>query len=528
MRKTLITAISLALLALGLVAPPPALAAASTYVVQGHPISAVTGMYEESYLCYTGAPAAQPSRLERAGGSVGSGALGWQMSPAGSVVGPAAILAGDPATLNTFRVDVLAPTGTTGWVLAYFEDGPTAYYMGWAEITIPASGSWQPRDFSTLVYDWDAYYNGVYDDTYEGIGLQSWAEGRGVSEAHLSVLLGCGGESFYLDGLTVANAANSSTYDFEAKPVPCPDGSFASPCPAPPCHPGHVTPDCPPVDHKHHMAHLEWSTTGKDVQVGNAVTIRYGESVWMLGHAHVHSDLNGDSWYSGVGTLTAQLQAGSSVTTESGAFGPSQYAAVKETPERTTIYRFTAAAQDGFPAVTSKEVTVYVQAKVRARVLDKHLVQGQKLAVKGKITPGTKRVKVTLQRRAGGRWTSLTASRTSAGGKFSLTTSARTPGKWKLRVKVNTTSSNVGTVTRSATVKVDRYVPPKPRPQQPPPPPSVDPTPEVTAPVDTTEPTKLTASAPTPPDRPTPTGRISAGGSTRSVAGTAAPRASRG
>lgn len=521
MRKTLITAISLALLALGLVAPPPALAADATYTVTGHPLTAA-GLSQQTYTCIDGVPQVTPTLLERQGGTAGASALGWQVTPAGWTIGPRAVLAGDPYTLSKFEIDALAPTGTTGWAHVYFEDDGDGTQLsvndGWVNLTLPASGSWQHLDLSQLTYTWDWWvddiYQGQYSDTIQGFAGDSGA----ISQATFDVVLGCGGEQFFLDRLMIAHAVNSVSYDFEAKPVP-----------PVVCHPGHVTPECPaPVDHKHHMAHLEWSTTGKDVQVGNAVTIRYGESVWMLGHAHVHSDLNGDSWYSGVGNLTSQLQAGSSVTTESGAFGPSQYAAVKETPERTTIYRFTAAAQDGFPAVTSKEVTVYVQAKVRARVLDKHLVQGQKLAVKGKITPGTKRVKVTLQRRAGGRWTSLTASRTGAGGKFSLTTSARTPGKWKLRVKVNTTSSNVGTVTRSATVKVDRYVPPKPRPQQPPPPPSVDPTPEVTAPVDTTEPTKLTASAPTPPDRPTPTGRISAGGSTRSVAGTAAPRASRG
>lgn len=508
MRKTLITAISLALLALGLVAPPPALAADATYTVTGHPLTAA-GLSQQTYTCIDGVPQVTPTLLERQGGTAGASALGWQVTPAGWTIGPRAVLAGDPYTLNRFEIDALAPTGTTGWAHVYFEDDGDGTQLsvndGWVNLTLPASGSWQHLDLSQLTYTWDWWvddvYQGQYSDTIQGFAGDSGA----ISQATFDVVLGCGGEQFFLDRLMIGHSVNSVAYDFEAKPVPPP--------PPPP---------------QHHVAHLEWSTDGKAVQDGSSVTIRYGQSLWMLGHGHVHAD-SGNSWYSGVGTLSAQRTTGATLPPLRGAFDQTHYAAMKVAPTETTIYRFTADAHEGHAATLSDPVTVHVQSKVRARVLDRHLVEGQKLAVKGKITPGTKRVKVTLQRRAGGRWTSLTATRTGAGGKFSLTTTARTPGKWKLRVKVNTTSSNVGTVTRSATVKVDRYVPPKPRPQQPPPPPAVDPTPEATAPVDTTAPTKLTASAPTPPDRPTPTGRISAGGgSTRSAAGTAAPRASRG
>jgi hypothetical protein len=519
MRKTLLAATTTAVLAVGLLAPPTALAADATHVVVGHPITA-PGLRLIGDTC-DGSPAPPPNVtfLERQGGTLGASALGWSVNQTASEAGPAVTIQGDPTTISTAEVDVFAPTGTSGDAYAWFPTGTNSYYVGWRSFDVPA-GQWIPYDLVDVGYWWSYYENGSFVfESQTTWTIQDWAAGEGATVAEMGVLLGCGGEQFYVDRMVVANAANSATYDFEAKPTPPP--------PPPVCYPGHVTPECPgPVDHRHHMAHLEWSTNGKDVKTGNSVSIRYGQSLWMLGHAHLHSDVSGDSWYSGVGALTSQLSAGSSVKTELGAFGPSQYAAVKESPERTTIYLFTARAQDGFPAVTSKEVTVYVQAKVRAKVLDRHLVEGQKLAVEGQITPGTRRVKVTLQRKVGGRWTSLTASRTRAGGKFNLTTQARSPGRWKLRVKVNTTSSNVGTVTRSATVKVDRYVPPKAKPKQKPPPAPVDNTPEVTAPVDTPEPTKVTTSAPTPPDRPTPTGRTAAvAGSTKSAAGTVAPRA---
>lgn len=512
MRKTLLAAISLALLVLGLVAPSPALAADGLYTVVGHPLTA-PGLAQQTYLCYTGAPQVTPTLLELQGGTAGASALGWQMTPAGSVVGPRAVLAGDPTTLNRFEVDVLAPAGTTGWAHVYFEDNGDGNDFstndGWVKLTVPAGASWQHLDLSQLTYEWAWYENGFYQGIFNNT-VQGWAGLSGViANATFDVVLGCGAEQFYLDRLMIGHAVNSVAYDFEAKQVQCPDGSFTPGCPVIP----------PP---QHHVAHLDWSTDGKTVQDGTSVTIRYGQGVWMLGHGHVHA-ASGNIWYSGLGTLSAERTTASPSTAFRGAFTPMQYAAIKVMPTETTIYRFTADAHEGHPATVSEPVTVHVQSRVQARLLDRHLIEGQKVAVKGKVAPEVKGVKVTLQRKVGSRWSSITTARTGGGGKFTLATPARTPGSWKLRVKVATTSTNVGTLTGSATVKVDRYVPPKPK--QPPPTPHHDPTPEVTAPVVTPEPPKVTTSAPTPPDRPSPTGRTTAvAGTVAKVTGDAASR----
>ena len=260
----------------------------------------------------------------------------------------------------------------------------------------------------------------------------------------------------------IGHSVNSVSYDFEAKPVP--------------------TPTPPPPAVQHHVAHLEWSTDGKEVHDGNSVTIRYGQSLWMLGHGHVHAD-TGNIWYSGVGTLSAEATKASAPTLLRGAFDQTHYAAVKVAPAQTTIYRFTADAHEGHAATSTDPVTVHVASRVRAKVRDRHLVEGQKLVVKGQVGPEVRGVKVTLQRKVGSKWVRLTTSKTRKGGRFTLATRTRTPGTWKVRVKVATTSTNVGTTTGSAKVQVDRYVPPKPK--QPPPPPSHDSTPESTAPVAT-------------------------------------------
>jgi hypothetical protein len=508
MRRTLLAVLTTTVLAIGLLSPPSAQAAVNAYVVAGHPLTSAPGLGQSSYFCYTGAPQAQPTPLERQGGTVGSGALGWQVAPAGSVVGPHATMAGDPTTLNRFTVDVLAPSGTTGWVRVYFEDNgdgdDVSTNEGWAEVTVPASNAWQTLDVTNWTYDWEWVFNGL-DQGPRSDTVQGFAGDSGfIANAQYDVLLGCNGQPFYLDGMAVSHNADSVTYDFEPKPVE-----------PPVCHPGHVTPGCPPPPPEHHVAHMEWSTNGRDVYDTDQVTIRYGQSLWMLGHSHVHSDA-GNIWYSGTGTLWQQPVTGSRSVAAVGAFSPTQYASLRVSPKTTTIYEFAAAAHENHPATQSTPVTVLVQSRVKAEVVDKHLIEGQKLAVKGRIMPAAKRVKVTLQRKTGGRWKSVVASQTKKGGWFDIATRARTPGTWKVRVKVDSTLDNVGTTTRTARVEVDKYVPP--HKHQPPPPPPQDPTPEKPTPVVTPQPTQVSTTAPLPPDRPNAT-RISASSRTSAVAG---------
>lgn len=515
MRRTVFAAIMTTVLGVATLSAPAAHGATNAYVVSGHPVTAAPGIAEATYLCYTGAPAATATRTERDGGTVGTGALGWQMTPAGSVIGPRVTLAGDPTTLSSFRTDVLAPSGTTGWVHVYFEDNGDGDDLvkndGWAEVSLPASGSWQTLDVTNWNYTWDWWINGVYQDQATDT-VQHFAGVSGaITQATFDVVLGCNGQPFYLDALAVRHSVNQVSYDFEKAPAP-----------APVCHEGHTMPGCPgPTDTGHLMAHMEWSTDGSTVQSGSSVTIRYGQSLWMLGHSHVHFADGRNEWYSGVGRLYQTPAKGTQTLALSGAFSPTQYAALRVAPKTNTIYQFAVDAHAPHPATTSDPVTVWVQSKVKAKVLDKQLIQGQRLAVKGRILPATKRVKVALQRYSRGAWRRVTSSRTQKGGWFDLDTVARDPGTWKVRVSVATTGANVGTTTKAAKVTVKKYVPP--RKHQPPPPPQADPTPEVSTNVSTDAPTQVSTSAPKPPPRPTNTGRAApmvAGGSTRGQAPT--------
>jgi hypothetical protein len=486
MRKTVLAAVTTTLLAVGLLSPPSAQAAAAAYVVTGHPLTSAPGLGLSSFFCYDGAQQAQVTSLERQGGTVGAGALGWQASPAGVALGPRATMAGDPTTLNRFKVDVLAPSGTTGWVRVYFEDNGDgddfSTNEGWAEVAIPASGSWQTLDVTNWTYDWEWVLNGV-DQGLRSATVQSFAGDSGyIASAQYDVLLGCNGQPFHLDAMAVSHNTDSVTYDFEPKPAPAPP-------PPPPPHP---------------MAHLEWLASRGAVQTSDRLSISYGQSVWMLGHSHLHT-ASGNEWYSGFGTMAEQPVDGPLRDLGRKGFTPDYYAAYKVSPTEETVYRFTADATGGVPATSSNFVTVFVSSKVRASVIDRHLVQGQRLGVKGKVWPTKRGVKVALQRKVGGKWKRLASGKTRKGGSFRLSTVAKTPGRWKVRVQVFATNTNLGTSTRSAKVTVDRYVPP--RKNQPPPPPPVDSTPEQPAQVTTPEPEQTTTTAPTPPDRPTNTGR---------------------
>jgi hypothetical protein len=494
MRRTVIAALATMVLGIGLLSPPAAHAAANSYVVSGHPITAAPGMALLGDSCSTsGATPPTVNTFERDGGTLGSSALGWSITQADFEAGPVATLAGNPDTLNTYHVDVLAPAGTSGHAYARINWDADTWYIGWASVDVPASG-WQVLDLVNRSYTWTLYDAGT-TTTYESpFTVQAFVTGPGFQAISLGVLLGCGGEQFFVDRMVVGNAENSSSYDFEKKPPP------------------------PPPDTGHLMAHMEWSTNGKDVEVGEGLTIRYGQRVWMLGHGHLHFANGTNEWYSGQGTLYKQPATGDRTAAASGTFNATQYAGFPVAPKTNTIYQFTVAGHQGRPTAESKRVTVWVQPKVKAKIRDKNLVQGQTLAVRGRILPAAKRVKVTLQRKVGKKWTKLSTSRTKKRGRFDLATTVRQTGSWKVRVTVAATLDNAGTTTSERKVTVKRYVPPKKNPGPPKPPPP-DPTPEVGGVSTPPPPPAPPEDAPKPPPRPTNTGRIAADADAGGVTG---------
>jgi hypothetical protein len=502
MRTRVLAAAASTVLGIGLLSPPAAHAAVNTYVIAGHPITKAPGMALLGDSCSTsGATPPTVNTFERDGGTLGTSALGWSVAQANYEAGPVATLAGNPDNLNAYHVDVLAPTGTTGHAYARINWDADTWYIGWAAVDVPAGG-WRPLDLVGYTYSWTLYDAGTVTDYDNAFTVQEFVTGPGFQAVSLGVLLGCGGEQFFVDRMVVGNAENSSTYDFEKTPPP-------PPLPPPP----------PPPPPPEPMAQLDFTTDGSAVRTGDEVVVRYGQQLWMLGHGHLHTS-TGDSYYGGAGTLVEEPTQGAKRSYRD-KFDPTYYAAFKVEPTQKTIYQFTSDPYQGLPAVSSARVRVLVQSRIRARLLDRGLVEGQRLSVKGSIAPERKGVQVRLQRRVDGHWTKLAATRTGKGGRFSLSTVARKPGRWTVRVSVATTQLNLGAFTKSATVTVKRYVPP-PR-HTPPPPQSTTPTTPTT--VSTPEPTEVSTEAPQPPPRPTNTGRTTATAATPAITAVAGAEA---
>ena len=82
--------------------------------------------------------------------------------------------------------------------------------------------------------------------------------------------------------------------------------------------------------------------------------------------------------------------------------------------------------------------------------------------MKGKIAPGNKGVKVKLQRKTARGWDSIGTAKTKKNGKFTVSARAGSTGKWTVRVVVSAGKGNLGTATKTATVKVSRKPSPAP------------------------------------------------------------------
>lgn len=443
----------------------PSAARNSDIEVEGHDLEAA-GLFQFRDRCSTFAtttPPAPDSYLWRSG-TRGTHSIGWQYAETDWEVGAMAPVP-EPTELTVFSEDVHSPGGdATGHVVAFYYDATAGYtegyWVGFAGLS-HAGNEWATYERADTVLTWSYFQTGYSEvNAYSG-SVRDFATRRGGDGfgAWVGIALGCGGERFFVDRLRVGDGSDLTTYDFEG------------------------------VSSK---SHLEWSKDGETVRDGN-LTIQYGQKVWMLGHSHGKGT---HATYTGLGVFWAKTQGRSKFRKQgSGAFDPTYYAALKVSPRRETVYRFTSEGSDVFDTSVSEQITVQVQAAVRAKVLDRTLMQGQLLKIKGSIKPGNKGVKVTLQRRVNGDWVTLDRSRTRSRGKFGLAVRARVPGTWTVRVAVADGKGNLGTDTRPVDVTVKRRPAPQPGPT-----PGPTPGPQTPAPTES-EPPPPTPDTPPSPSR---------------------------
>jgi hypothetical protein len=419
--------------------PPPAGAAAAATVVTSHNLN-VAGLRQFRDQCSAINPnPAQAAPLSLRSGSVGTHSIGWQFAIPDYEVGALAPVF-HPASLSTVLLDVYSPTAhARGHAVAFYYDntpGFTAgYWVGFRSLTQNASG-WSTLSTGSLTLFWE-YYEGNtllawYDDPWTIAQLAGFRGGDGRG-AYVGVALGCDQEAFYVDNLRTADAFDQKTYDFEGVP----SGSG--------------------------LGWLGINKKGKKEVYFRDVSVWYGMPIKLLG---LGWDQPATAIYPGTGSFYAKSRGDSSFRRVHGeGFDPAHFADFKTTPKEQTTYLFTSDGTDVYEATNgSNAVNVFVLARLNARINDLSLKPGQRAVLSGRIGPGDRGTKVTLERRVGNRWTSAATTRTGGGGAFSVSTKATKVGKMVLRLKVAPPRRGIaGAVSTWVTVTVT----PRPKPNPP-------------------------------------------------------------
>ena len=405
--------------------PSPSAAVAATKVVQWHDLDSV-GLQEYRGGCsagFPGSPAATPLGLKA--GTLGSHSIGWQM-PYGYEVGALARIH-HPESLSVFAGDVFIPSGSgSGNAVAFYYNTDLApgYWFGYRNITFNQSG-FGTYSLAALSFSW-TYIDSTSATPVGSNTIAGFTGGDPGQGAYVGILAGCEGQPFYFDNLRVADNFDQTVYDFEGAP----SGS-----------------------------RLQWSTDGKKVKGGN-LAVGYGSKFWMLGDSY---DAYSGGDLTGQGALLQKTYGSASwVPVGTGGYDPRHYAAFKVSPTRETSYWFATDGNDNYDSSASGTVTVRVGTGVSGRVNDLSLRPGQRAVITGKIKPGNRGTKVSLQRRTGG-WATVGTTRTGSGGRFSIGVTARQAGKLVLRLSVASNDGNLGTKTNSVTIEVS----PKPKPKPP-------------------------------------------------------------
>jgi hypothetical protein len=418
-------------LTLGPVAPP-ASAANAVVEVPGHAGLAGAGLWYIAQRCDN--PAANPDSQyietpAKDGGVRGTHALGWKFPTMGNEIGALGYTP-SPSTLTLLEsyIKGVNSPGLEGHAVAIFDDTAGNFtggrWVGRSSQFALNSAGWVRVNAGTTTMEWRHYTGGIQDGGPLTGTVAQFATARGNgSGAYVGFAMGCNAEQFFMDALTVGNAGNSVTYDYEGLPT----GSRL----------------------------LWWA--GRKVH-NDDVEVGYGSRFFMLGDSY---DANG--FIVGQGTFFEKRYGrGSFVPVKTARFDLDSYAAYLVSPKRQTTYWFANDGSDAHEGSAADTITVKVFAGVSGRLLDDTLRPGQRAVVTGRLKPGNRGVKVSLQRKLGG-WKTVATTRSRGGGAFDVGVKARAPGKMVLRLSIAKGKGNLGTKTNSVTVTVK----PRPRPDPP-------------------------------------------------------------
>ena len=266
-----------------------------------------------------------------------------------------------------------------------------------------------------------------YEDplTVAQLAFNRGGDGRG---AYVGVALGCDTEAFYVDKLQVADAVDQTVYDFEG--VPTLSGLY--------------------------WYEIKKKNKKKEVKLHTnnlAVCTARSSPYWVSAGTRRRSTR-------AVARSTSSGTADRFVRVKGDGFDPQHFAVLDVKPKDRTTYVFQSDGTDWFDISNSNAIRVDVLADLAARVNDLSLKPGQRAVLAGKVFPGDRGTKVSLQRRVGTRWATVDTTRTRGGGAFDVSVKASKVGKMLLRLKVGPPNAGVrGNVSTSVKVTVT------PRPQ---------------------------------------------------------------
>lgn len=430
------------ILAVGLVVPlpaPPAAAAGGTVVVNGFAYPAA--LSEQARSCTDGG-APSYDYLYDQGGSIGSHATGFAItSGAGGMVGVRTTITG-ATTLHSLWVDAYqfgtgAQDGTDGWVLLRYDPADTNldddYYWAWVKLARPEAGWYFVGDIADTEPAW-SWWNGA---TGEAAGSGTLAELAGANftdgTADATFYLGCQDRDFLLDGLTVGDSSGTTVYDFEGART----RSYIS------------------AARSHHSGDLTRDIT--------RLSLLYSQDHHLLGDAEVLADTVFDTDYiDGTARLYARRYGSSSFAQVGTAqeFQDTGYAHFRIKPNRQTSYQIRTASQWCCEASVSRTLLVTVRRRLLIHVADTTVRRWRRIVVTGRVFPRDGGVPVTVQRLTSTGWRSIASGRTDSDGDYRLTPTARSIGKWTLRVWAGSARGLVANASPRAVVTIIRNPPP--------------------------------------------------------------------
>lgn len=385
---------------------------------------------------------------------IGTHSIGWAMPGTSYGIGPVAHVA-HPSTLKSLKVRVYAEgkRARGSAVATYPSPNGEGVWSGYSDLREDTAAGWHVVEAADLPFSWMYIVNGVVADTEGAMTVAALARSKGGDGdgADVGFIYGCDGNTFFLDGLTVATDTERDVYDL---------GGYRS--------------------------RIAISPT--------KVRLTYGERTALLTLLRRVKDdrpING--------RITFQAKAAGAKQFRKfriAKAGPKGAVVFRATPAKSTQFRAVYAGANNLEGSRSAHVRVLVRSNVTARLAKKTVIAGRTFTTEGRVLP-RRPAQIRLQKFVKGKWRTVKKTKAGKDGRYAIAMKAPRPGKSYWRITTNAGGGNISGKSVWLRLKTrPKPTPPangpgNPNPPTPPQPPS-DPVP----------PPPVEPPPPPPPSRP--------------------------